>query len=135
MNNYARMKAFTEAVLVQHGFTDATIHPGPALPDVPGRFIVWTRYGGTGLELEGVLDGKGWQSRVVGFQNDYTSAEEIADVIDTALLSHHSSYVEGVWVPEIRRVGGAPAALMEDDADRTHFVCSYIISHAMALAN
>lgn len=135
MNNFEKMKAFTEEVLANASMPDVEVFPGPVLPDIPNRFVVWTRYGGSGLELEGVLDVKGWQFRAVGKQMDYTSAEEVADAIDIAMISHYSKKIGGVWVPEIRRVGGAPSALMEDEADRTHFTCSYLVSHAMALTN
>lgn len=135
MKTFKQMKGFTRGVLDAHGMRDVQIHPGPELPDVPDRYVVWTPYGGPGLELEGVLDARSWQARVVGRQMDYDSAEEVAIVLDEALISHHSSRVGGLWVPEIQRVGGAPTALLTDDADRTHFVCSYIVSVEMALPN
>lgn len=135
MNNYARMKNWTRNVLDAAGYTDVSIHPGPELPDIPNAFVVWTRYGGSGLEVDGALDAKSWQARVVGPQMDYDTAEGIADAIDIAMLSHFSSHVDGVWVAETRRVGGAPAQQPTDNADRTHFVCSYSVSVELALTN
>lgn len=136
MMRFAQVKAFTLEAFTAAGMGDKIkVHPGPELPDIPDRYVVWTRYGGTGLELDGVLDGRSWQFRAVGLQNNYDSAEEIADILDIALISHHSSKIGGFWVPSIERVGGAPAALLTDDADRTHFVCSYTASVELALPN
>lgn len=136
MNTYGRAKAFVRAILDEAGYTKTAIYPGPVLPDIPGSFVVLTPYGGPGLELgEGVLDGRSWQARCVGEQNDYESAEGIANAIDIRFISLPSSKVEGVWVTEIRRVGGAPSPLMTDDADRTHFVGSYTASVELALPN
>lgn len=136
MNTFGRMKAWTREVLDSAGLNDVAIEPGPDLPDIAGPYVVWTAYGGPGMELgEGVLDGRSWQARVVGEQMNYESAETIANAIDIAMLSHHSSNVGGVWVSDARRVGGAPASLLTDDADRTHFVCSYTVSVELALPN
>lgn len=135
MNTYARIKAWTREVLDNLGYDDVMIYPGPELPDIPNRYVVWSRYGGPGMELDGAMDAKSWQMRVVGKQDDYESAEEVADAIDIAMLSHVSSHVGGVWVSNVQRAGGAPAVQLVDDSDRTHFVCSYIVSVELALSN
>lgn len=135
MRTYSQIQAFSRTALDAAGLNHVSIHPGPDLPDIPDEFVVWTRYGGPGLELDGAMDARSWQLRAVGKQMDYDSAEEIADALDVALLSHHSSEVGGLWVSDIRRVGGAPNALMVDSAERTHFVCSYIVSVELALTN
>lgn len=111
------------------------IYPGPKLPDDPGRYVMLTRYGGSGLEVDGVFDGKGWQVRVVSKQNDYDSGEALSDWIDDFFTNLPSGKVGDLWVTGIQRVGGAPSPLMLDDADRTHFVCSYIASVESALVN
>lgn len=135
MNTYGRVKAHLRTILDETGHSNFAIYPGPDLPDIPGPHVVCTPYGGPGVILDGAGDDRSWQFRVVGQQNNYESAESAANAIDIAMLSHYSSQIEGVWVSEIRRVGGAPSPLMTDDADRTHFVCSYIVSVELALTN
>lgn len=116
---------------------DGDIHPGPYDPDQPGEFIICTGYGGPGEDVEGVIDNVSWQIRVVGPQNDYDTSEDLAIQIDKFFLSWQSDYMfeGGPWLAGIQRSGGAPAPLVRDDADRTHFICNYIFSHALALAN
>ena len=133
MNTFQRMKDFVAGLPGVPN--NLLIEPGPALPDVPGRYVVLTPYGGPGLELEGVMDGRSWQVRVVGKQNDYNDAETIADAIDVGILSVTTGNIGGVHVAGTQRVGGAPNALLKDDAERTHFICSYIVNTEMALAN
>lgn len=136
MKNFALMKPEIRRILDDADYQKAWIKSGPELPDVPGHGVLLTRYGGPGLETgEGILDARSWQVRCVGRQNSPDYAEGMADAIDIVFLSHYSRSVGGVWVSSIQRVGGAPAALMVDDADRTHFVCSYIVSVELALAN
>lgn len=135
MKTFAEMKQVVRAILNEAGLDATEIHPGPNLPVNPDDVVVATPYGGPGLELEGVLDGRGWQFRCIGKQQDYESAEAIATAIDDAFISHYSSRLAGKWVPSIQRVGGAPNALVTDDAERTHFVCSYIVSVELALPN
>lgn len=118
--------------------SDFVIKPGPINPDsTPGRLIIVQSYGGPGEDLEGVLDQVSWQVRVIGRQNDYTDAEDVALQIDKSFLEWHSGYMfdGGPWLAGIQRVGGAPSPLLLDDADRTHFGCSYIFSVELALAN
>jgi len=132
MRTFAQMKAFLEPVAPEGMWFE----PGPDLPDVPGRFTVLTRYGGPGEELEGVMDAISWQVRVAGLQDKYEDAESIADAYDVALLNIKSSdNPGGVKVAGVQRVGGAPNPLLKDDADRTQFICSYIIHTELALTN
>jgi len=136
MKTYAQVKTFLRNVLDTTGHERYSIYPGPELPDIPGEFIVATVYGGPGLALDGIEDDVGWQFRTVGNQNDYEGAESAANAIDIACISHRSDeLIAGVHVSEIRRVGGAPTALTTDQAERTHFVCSYVASVELALPN
>jgi hypothetical protein len=135
MNTYGRMKTWVEEVLAANNIERFSVHPGPEIPDEPDATITLTRYGGAGVILDGVMDLRFWQFRVVSKQRDYDSGETVADLLDNAMLSHHSRNVGGVWVSDIQRVGGAPSALMTDDGQRTHFVCSYNVSVELALAN
>lgn len=134
------MEALLRSILdpEPNNFTEAAgwkVYPGPQLPSIPTSFILATPYGGPGEELEGVLDGRSWQIRSIGSQNIYTDVEAVANLIDIAFLSWHSQKVGDVWVSSIQRVGGAPAALMVDEAERVHFACSYVLSVELALAN
>lgn len=138
MKTYALARDFVRQImdLAPAGIYEKVhIYPGPNLPDDPGRFVVLTRYGGAGLEVDGVLDARGWQVRVASKQNDYDSGEVLADWIDDFFTALPSGKVGDLWVTGIQRVGGAPSALMTDDADRTHFVCSYMASVESALVN
>ena len=136
MRTYSKMKAEVRRILDAAGYEDVQIYPGPDVPDdYPGACVVLTRYGGPGLDVDGAMDDVSWQERSISKAFDPEYGEGIADAIDLAFLSHHSRDVDGVWVSEIRRVGGAPTALMTDDNDRTHYVCSHIVSTELALAN
>lgn len=139
MRTFKTMKAEVRRILDAANYQEAMIYLGPDLRDHPGSYVLLTPYGGPGLELDGALDGRSWQVRCVGSQmddKDESDAEGMADAIDIAFISHHSRYVEDVWVAGIQRVGGAPASLnTNDDANRAHFVCSYTVSVGLALPN
>lgn len=135
MRTFQQVKAWAQPFLDDADLGKIKQHPGPDLPDEPNAYVMWTRYGGPGEDADGALDDISWQARVVGLQNKYDQAESIADVLDVALLSVHSSHIGGTWVTRVQRVGGAPNVLLKDDADRTHFVCSYIIGTELALTN
>lgn len=136
MKTYGAMKAHVREILDAAACDDVKIYPGPALPDVPDRYVVLTTYSGAGLEGgEHALDNRSWQARCVGWTDNYESAEEIANAIDIAFISHFSSNIQGEWVTEISRAGGAPSPLLVDDADRTHMVCSYVFNVESALVN
>lgn len=135
MIKFSQIRDFSRSILDDAGLQQVTITPGPEVEDVPDECLVWTPFPGAGLDADGALDIRSWQFRAIGKQNDYESAEDIANVIDIAFLSHHSSRVSGVWVASISRVGGAPTPLLVDNGDRTHFVCSYLISVELALRN
>lgn len=138
MKTFADMEGFIREILNAGEFPEAKwpIQPGPKLPAIPGSFVLVSPYGGPGEDLEGLLDQRSWQIRVVGEQNDYTGAESAANAIDLAYLSHLShEKIAGQKVTSITRVGGPPAVLQVDDADRVHFVCSYTFSVELALAN
>lgn len=101
-------------------------HPGPNDPDQPVDLaVVLTVDGGAGLQLDGVLDNISWQVRVRGAQNLYELTEDLALAIDRLLLSFPSGRQDGLHIASIYRVGGPPAQLELDSAERTQFVCSY----------
>lgn len=137
MRSFAIARDFTREILDAAGYPKAGIYPGPELPTQEANsYVVLTRYGGPGLDGgEGALDGFSWQVRTVGKQGSYEEAEGIADAVDIAWISHMSGPIGGLHVVEIARVGGPPSVLMTDNAERTHFVCSYNASVESALAN
>jgi hypothetical protein len=135
MMTFAQIKEMTRAILDGANLQGVAIHPGPGLPDNPDESVVWTPYGGPGLEVDGALDARSWQFRAIGRQGDYESAETIANVLDIAFISHFSSKIGELWVSSIVRVGGAPNPLTRDNGNRTHFVCSYVFSVESALSN
>lgn len=137
MRTYSIAKDFTREILDAANYPKTKIYPGPDLPTTdPNSYVVLSRYGGNGLDGgEGALDGYSWQARVVGKQDRYEEAEGIADAVDIGWISHMSGKIGGIHVVEITRVGGPPSVLMVDNAERTHFVCSYNASVESALAN
>lgn len=132
---YADVKALAKSILGEE--YKGTIYPGPYEADIPGEHIIATGYGGPGEDTDGTMDNVSWQFRVIGKQNNYESAEDVAQRLDKGFLSWHSARMSegGPWLAGIQRSGGAPAPLLRDDSDRTHFVCSYIFSVELALAN
>lgn len=131
------MKAYLTSILEADSgdWESWSIHPGPELPQIPAPFVVATPYGGPGEDLEGVLDERSWQIRVVSTQRGWEDAEEVANLIDMAFLQHYTGDVGNERVVSIQRVGGSPAPLDIDDAERVHFVCSYIFGVGLGLLN
>lgn len=141
MKRYKNLKAWVAEILVAIPPTDTlnptnwTIKPGPELPDIPGPYVLLTPYGGPGEDLEGAVDDRAWQVRVCGHQLSWEDAEEIANAIDEAFLRHTTSTVHTERVISVMRSGGPPSPLDIDDADRVHFVCSYIFGVGLGLVN
>lgn len=94
---------------------------------VPTQHVRVTPSGGYGDQLEGVLVNQEWQIRVVGRTGDYESAESLAWILDRHILGWSGTQVGGVRVVAIQRSGSPPTVLLTDDAQRTHFVCSYLL--------
>lgn len=135
MRNFEQTKAYVREILDATGYESFPIYPGPELEDGEADgYVLLTRYGGAGLQVDGAIDTFGWQVRVISNQFDYLSGEGAADAIDIEFISTASGDVNGLHVVEINRVGGAPAVMMVDDGNRHHFVCSYLASVESALA-
>lgn len=135
MMKFRHLKPLIEQVIATQGLNRVNVYPGPDIPDYPGMNVVLSRYGGPGLELEGLYDQRAWQVRVIGDQGEYDAAEDLADNIDIALIGHLPGNIGPDRVLSIQRVGGSPSVLMYDDAERVHFVCSYVGSVQLALPN
>lgn len=116
-------------------YNEYMMQPGIDLPSVPIPFAMFSRLEGSGLEVEGVLDGVGIRVETVGQQNNYTSGEEFALAIDRAMLAPLPDYKIGaVHVAYVNRFGGGPYEFEYDDANRYHFVCSYILAVQSGIA-
>lgn len=127
--NTSQMKSLLETYLAtfEETYATLTVHVGPDMPRIPDWFIVVSRTGGPGESVEGLFDGIGYQVRVAGWQHDPGSAEDVADLIDQYLRSLTTGSYQGRWVASIHRTGSGPSHLLVDDANRTHFVCGYVV--------
>lgn len=115
--------------LIQGFLSDPALYvfPGPVIPEYPKRLVVCTQISSPGLETDGLIDIVGWQVRSIGEQNNYQSAEDLALAIDAGIQGlGNSQDVQGLRLVTAYRSGGPPTPLMVDDAQRHHFVCSYL---------
>lgn len=131
---YSTIKAIIEPML-QADFPKAVVYPGPAMPENPSMAVILTPFGGGAQEVDGLIDAVNWQVRAVGYQNNFESAEDLAWAVDTVLIGLRSGQHGGVHVVSFPRLGGPPSVLMVDNADRHHFVCSYMPTVESALAS
>lgn len=100
---------------------------GPRLPDIPGRYILLTPYGGGGgFAHEQLTSNRPIQVRSVGEQGDWDGAEYLAQQVDYLFTFGWPDSLDGAAVIRVVRSGGDPYPLMVDDAERAHFVCSYL---------
>lgn len=111
-------------------------NPGPATNQMlqklsPQAIVFISIGGGAGLTTEQMFDRPFIGIRVVGRQNDYDGAEELANVIDLSLLKRDTSGMVGsTYTLYITRTGGRPQVVEYDVANRYHFSCTYIAEAA-----
>jgi hypothetical protein len=105
---------------------------GPFIPDEPEDFFVVSLQGGISTSLEGMSDTPGFQIRAIGRQNDYESAELLAQALDIWIMSATMVDIGATRVHCFMRTGGAPDPDPPDNGDRTHFVCNYLARCASA---
>lgn len=106
---------------------EVAVYPGPDVPSDPRACLVVTWLPGPGFSLEQMLDTPAFQVRTIGPQGNPDDARVLATMIDRAFTGPNwPGIVGGRYVVEIRRAGGAPALDRVDDADRTHYVCTYL---------
>lgn len=107
-------------------FANAALIPGSRMPDDPNAGAKFQRLEGSGLSVEYLFDGFGFNVEVQGEQNDYASAEALMFEIDRIVIGQGGSRLIGsYWCADAQRFSGSPAELDTDDADRTHFQCIY----------
>ena len=130
---YADVEGFVASGLTALNYDPLPfLDPGPATDPnvqdlVPGMMVILSLSGGAGLDSEQVFDRAGLQVRSIGDQQDYTSAEKLAQDIDNLLVGVDSSRsINSKWTLAIQRAGGPPAFLLKDNGDRYHFTCNYI---------
>jgi hypothetical protein len=130
---YDLIKSYLTGWLTGLGYDSLPdFEPGPGDPDTvqkisAGTMVIITIGSGAGLAVEGATDRPNVQLRVIGDQGDFYSAERLAFDIDKGMNALQAQRVEGVWVVTVYRLGGGPAVLLQDDADRWHYTCNYII--------
>lgn len=125
---YSDFAAFCSDALVDTPWEGVAFHPGPDDLQAPaGRFVLLTRIGGPGFSMEYLFDQVGYQVTSVGEQEDFEDAEGLALALDQVLVMARSQNYADLRLLQITRQGGAPSPLIVDDADRTRFVCSYIV--------
>lgn len=118
-----------ETWLRAKGMTDkVAVVQGPSIPTSdPGAMLVVTWMGGPGFSLEQLLDTPAFQVRTIGPQGNYDLAGQLAEDVDRAFTRHGWGDMIGRrWVVEVRRAGGRPSLDRVDDADRAHYVCTYL---------
>jgi hypothetical protein len=136
---FETLKRYLHDNLLGTVWENVYIHPGPDDENVPpGAFILATRVGGPGMNTEYAIDGVGYQLVCTGDQHNFESAESLAFTVDAIMMNSYSQSIVTVehadptpneveWLVGIYRQGGGPVPLIVDDAERTRFVCSYII--------
>lgn len=120
-----------KAFLVAAGMSGTTVavYDGPDIPPSdPGSMIVATWLAGAGFSLEQMLDTPAVQLRFIGPQGNHAEARILARNADRALtaLGAWPATLGGRYVVEVRRAGGQPSLDRVDDADRAHYVCTYL---------
>lgn len=130
---YSDVKDFLENALTLEGYDPLPLfNPGPATTTALGQLsagaIVFLQVGsGAGLTTENLFDRPFITVRVVGVQNDFDYAENLASFIDKTFLAVDGNAVVGEAKSlYITRTGGAPENIDFDNASRYHFQASYI---------
>jgi hypothetical protein len=133
MLNYVDVKDVVEAFLTAANWKPMPFFdPGPGTDVVvqdksPDTMVIITLTPGAGLDSEELFDRAGIQIRTIGPQEDYDTAEKLAQIVDRALIAiDHSQNLNGKRVLSVVRAGGAPALMPIDNGDRYHFTCNYI---------
>lgn len=95
----------------------------------PGRLLIVSPNAGAGTTTDDLFDQPFFQVRSVGQQGDYADAEALAFAVDSMLFSTAGVQMGATRTLRSQRVGGGPSLLVYDEADRYHFVGTYLIEH------
>lgn len=128
---YRDLRDWLAGGLLLTKFSGTPFFPGPDIaPDTADRYVMLTREGGPGEDVEGLLDGVGYQVMAVGHQRDYDDAEELALLLDQMVRSggYTRTLSTGLRLINAQRTGSPPSPLEQDEADRFRFTCSYIFT-------
>lgn len=133
MLTYSDVEAFIKAGLTEAGISPMPlIDPGPfSIPGLqkksPNAMVFATVGNGAGLTLEQLYDQVFITIRVLGRQNDYDSAEQLALALDKMFLAVNQPRMIGsTRVLYITRSGGAPQLVDYDASQRYSFQTTYI---------
>lgn len=136
MLTYSDAQTFVSAGLTAKGYgvgngpVMPAFHPGPPAIQVlwkktPQGVVFLTVGNGIGLDKEGLYDKPFIVTRVIGRQNDYDYAQNLAYDIDALMLAVENGTVGSTRTLFITR--NAPPQLVDyDSADRYHFQTTYI---------
>jgi hypothetical protein len=133
---FADISAFVTEQLSPKYSPMPVLDPGPSsdarlLKLSPNAIIFLSLGDGRGFDTEQLFDQPFIRTRVVGPQNDYVTAEQLAADVDAALCSVVGNTMVGSALTRfINRAGGAPSLLVRDTAERYHFTCTYITATA-----
>lgn len=106
---------------------DVAVYEGPEIPRDPGACVVVSWMPGPGYSLEQMIDTVAFQARYIGPPGNPDDARILAAMADKAITRHRwPAVLAETYVVEIRRAGGKPALDRRDNADRTHYVCTYL---------
>ena len=116
------------------------VYDGPDLPDDPGAMLVITMLPGAGFLMEQALDAPAFQVRTVGPQGNPEAASALAKAVDGAFTAEvwprtlmDPETGESRRVVIVHRSGGGPAQDRVDNAQRTHWVCTYVAEIAVPI--
>lgn len=133
---YSDVRDFVSAGLTALGYGTAKelpdFDPGPnTTPALLAKYVstvVFLTVGnGIGMTTEEIFDQPFITVRVVGVQNDYDFAEQLAYDVDNILLSvDHNTVVGTAPTLRISRSGGPPQLIDFDSGSRYHFQNTYI---------
>lgn len=137
---FATLRDYTADRLPAEGILDVPpFDVGPYDPDNaqrwPGRMVIMSPWTGGPMTTEKMFDNQGWMIDVLGEQNNFDDAYDIAVAIDKIWNRVDSTQdVNGVQVNSINRAGGGPNLIsFEPASSRYHFNCPYIVQSASGI--
>lgn len=133
---YSDVRDFVTAGLTEKGYGTSLelpqFDPGPstavALLARYTRSVVFLTVGnGIGMTVEELFDQPFITVRVVGTQDDYDYAEQLAKDVDDVLLAvDHNTQIGSSLTLRISRTGGPPQLVDFDSGSRYHFQNTYV---------